>query len=216
MSMIRASLTLAILVIVGRLSTEVHADYITPVSATGTGVFTGNASLIIDGFTPSRGTIAPASTNVVWNSLNTFFTIDFGSIQTVANLTVAIDNNDNYLIQSSTDGTNFKNLFTFLASDGPVTPSQGGLDLLSTNPLFPSTVTYPGDSTTPVYVGRGFDPTAARYLRISALVGDSVYAIGEVDAFTASVPEPSSILLCGIVGVLGGIMPRVRRQFLER
>jgi len=212
---IRTSSAAAILIFAGASTPEVRADYITPVSATGTGVFSGSASVIIDGITPPRGTLASAPTNVVWNSLSTFFTIDFGSVQTVANLTVAVDNNDDYLIQSSTDGKNFKNLFTFLGSDGPVSPGQGGLDILSTNPAFPSNVTYPGNSTTPEYIGRGFDPTAAQYLRSSAIAGDSVYAIGEVDAFTAGVPEPSSILLCGIAG-LGLTVAKVRRRIFGR
>ncbi len=216
MLMLQSRLSWMILAVAGGLTTltpsEVLADYIQPVSATSTGTFGGTASSLIDTVIPPRGTAASAPTNVVWNSLSTFFTIDFGSVQTVANLTVSVDNNDDYLVQSSTDGINFKNLFTFLATDGPVTPSQGGSDILSTDSRYPSAVTYPGDATTPEYVGRGFAPTDVRYLRVSATAGDSVYAVGEVDAFTASVPEPASVVLCGLAGLVGLAASKIRRR----
>ena len=189
-----------------------HAGLIMPVSVAGAGSFSGNASVITDGVIPPRGTVVTDSRVVSWNAPSTAFTIDFGSVQTVANLIVAVDNNDSYLIKSSTDGINYTNLFTFLASDGPVTAAQGGLDLLTTDSTYPSFLNFPGDSTTPEYVGRGFAATAARYLQVSAISGDSVYAIGEVDAYTPNtVPEPASILLTA-TALLGGLGLRALRQ----
>ena len=110
--MIRTGLAVAMLIFGGVSTREVRGDSITPVSATATGVFTGNASVFLDGIIPPRGTLALAS-------------IDFGNVQTVANRTITVHNNDDSLIQSSTGGKIFKNLCTFLGSDGPVSPGQG-------------------------------------------------------------------------------------------
>ena len=191
---------------------KADAGYIPPVSATGSGNFGHSPSVLIDGLIPTRGTYYASEASVYWGDLTTSFTIDFGSIKTVTSLTASLDNNDTYLIQSSTDGVNFSNLFTFLASDGPVSSGSGGMDTLTTDSTYPLTVAYPGDGTTPEYVGRGFAPTAARYLRLTALSGDGFYSAAELDAFTTAVPEPSSATLCGLAGLLSFAVAKVRRR----
>ena len=211
MTTIRAGLTGLILVLTAGWGNATQGDYIKPVAVSQTGdVTAGSPSAIIDGIVPNRGTLVTAPSVVSWNSLATFFTIDFGSVYRVANLSAALDNNDSYQIQYSTDGIAYQNLFTFLASDGPITPAQGGLDLLSTIATYP---TAPTDATTFASVGRGFTPVDARYLRIQAIDGDSVYGIGELDAFTANVmvPEPASAALCGVALSLTLLVARVRR-----
>jgi hypothetical protein len=170
------------------------ADSIIPaVSVTGTGTFSNSPSLIIDGVLPPRGTFYQASTNVFSTSGAPQFTIDLGAVFTVGSLIADVDNNDDYVVQYSINNISFNNLFTFLASDGPVPVSPGGMEILTTNPSYPSVVNYPTDTTTPVYVGRTFAPVSARYLRIFGSGGDGLYAIGELQAF--AVPEPTSLVM---------------------
>jgi F5/8 type C domain len=186
---------------------------IPPVSVTGTGSYNNSASLIIDGVLPPRYTNFEAPTNVYWFGTGPEFTISLGHTYTVSNLTVDVDNNDDYVVQYSTDGVNFTNLFTFLASYGPVPVVPGGLDILTTIPTYP---TDPGDNTTPAYVGTGFAPVQASYLRIFAQNGDGDYAIGEVQAFTPSaVPEPSALILGVTAILLGTGLHWTRRRFVR-
>ena len=199
----------AVLGLAAASSGTARADVlIQPVSVTGSGSYVNNADLIIDGVLPPRFTPAASPTTVSWNSLSTTFTINLGGSFTLTNLTAYVDNNDTYVVQSSTDGVNFKNLFTFLASDGPVTPAQGGSDILTTIPADP---TSPGDTTTPAYVGRGFAPVEASYVRLFATSGDSVYSVGELQIY-AAVPEPSSLLLAVAGGSALACAHRARRR----
>jgi hypothetical protein len=189
-------------------TSEAHSSYIAPASATGSGSFADSPSLIIDGFIPPRQSYY-ATSAVSWGDLATSFTVDFGSVQTVGSLVASFDNNDDYRVEYSTDGVHFSNLFTFLGSDGPVTEAEGGLEVLTTDPAYPSMAT---DLSTPEYVGRTFDPVSAQYLRISAIRGDGFYSVAELDAFTPAVPEPSSLLMLGMggVGVAFGLRRRPR------
>ena len=172
---------------------EVHAGLITPTSVTGTGSWGNSATYLINGFVPQRNTyFANAGTNVFWYDTATYFTIDLGALYSVQQLAISVDNNDGYLIQYSTNGTTFTNLFQFLASDGPVTALQGGTDTLTTDSTYP---TNPGNLFTPAYVGRSFTAVDARYLRFSANGGDGYYGAGEVSAYGVLVPVPAGFIL---------------------
>jgi hypothetical protein len=191
--------------LVGASPQAAKADVIIPaVSVTGTGTFSNSPSLIIDGFLPPRGTAFNAPTSVFSTIGAPQFTIDLGAVFRVTSLIADVDNNDDYVVQYSTNNVSFTNLFTFLASDGPVPVSPGGMDILTTNPSFPSMVNYPTDTTTPEYVGRSFAPVDARYLKIFGSGGDGLYGIGELQAFSAAVPEPASLVMgCLAVASLG-------------
>jgi hypothetical protein len=186
-----------------------EAALIAPVSAAGTGTFSNSPNLIINGIVAPRNTAYFSSTNVYWtNSTTPTFTINLGGLYTIQNLTVGVDNNDDYQIQYSTDGTTFTNLFKFVASDGPVSVGAGGMDILTTDSGFP---VVPGNTTTPAYVGRSFSPVDAQFLRIFVTAGDNFYAISEVQAFGVAVPEPSSVLGLLGFGTIGGFAFRRRR-----
>lgn len=200
------SVVLAALIVTSNIPAE--AALIAPVSASGTGTFSNSPNLIIDGvFTPRFFNYA-SSTNVFWtNSTTPAFTINFGSLYTIQSLTVGLDNNDDYQIQYSTDGTTFTNLFKFVASDGP--NRSGGMEILTTDSGFPVT---PSSSSTPAYVGRSFSPVDAQFLRIFATAGDNFYAVSEVQAFGVAVPEPSSVIGLLGFGTIGGFALRRRRS----
>lgn len=190
-----------------------NAAPITPVSITGTGTYNNNANLIINGVLPPRNTFWQNAANVWWESNVPpagVFTIDYGSVYNITSLTIDVDNNDDYRVEFSTDGVTFTNLFDFLASYGPVQPSPGGMDILTTDPAFPVLPTNPGDLTTPSYVGVSLIPVQARYLRLTALNGDGAYSIGEFQAFGDPVPEPISLVVFGGLVLGGGLVARKR------
>jgi PEP-CTERM motif len=187
-------------------SASAKGDQIMPTSIVGSGVYYNDASLLIDGFVPPRSTAWGETTTVFWGDRDVAFTIDLGKQYAISNLLISVDNNDDYLVQSSTDGVTFTDLFLFLSSDGPVQPVPGGMDILTTNSIYP---TSPADLTTPAYVGRNLTTTLARYLRISGLGGDGLYAVGEIQAFTNAVPEPGSVVMLGVgAGLLGCVVRR--------
>jgi hypothetical protein len=72
-------------------------------------------------------------------------------------LILSVDNNDNYPVSYGVNGTDFAELLRILVSDGEI---GGGMDTMS---LIVGQSDY--------VLGIDFQPVAARYLRISALVG---------------------------------------------
>jgi hypothetical protein len=191
-------------------ATAANAAPLTPVSISGTGTFNNSPSLIINGAFPPRNTFWQDPTNVWWTgAASAAFTIDYGTTYNITSLIADLDNNDGYRVQYSTNGVTFTNLFDFLASDGPVAPAPGGMDILTTDPTFPFN---PGNATTPAFVGRTFAPVQARYLRITGFNGDDLFAVGELQAFGTAVPEPISIAVFGGLVVVGGLVARRRRM----
>jgi hypothetical protein len=81
------------------------AALINPVSVTGTGSYHHSADLLIDGFIPGEMTWWQASTNVWWVGSDPAFTIDLGALYTVEDVVLQVDNNDNYHVSLSTNGT---------------------------------------------------------------------------------------------------------------
>ena len=182
-----------------------------PESVSATGQFDNNISLLFDLDVPDRGTEFDMASNVFWQGNATQFTFDYGDQTTVSNLLIAADNNDSYLVEYSTDGVNYFDLFEFLVDDGPRPPvgiDGGGLDILTTDASFPEDPAA-SDPFTPAFVGRTFTEVNAQFLRVSATGGDGLNAIGEFQAFT-SVPEPVVFPLA--VALLGGSLLTRRRS----
>ena len=109
-----------------------QSSLLTPVSVSSTGQFDNDISLVFDLEVPDRGTGFNTASNVFWQGNATQFTFDYGGLSTVSNLLIAADNNDSYLVEYSTDGVNYLDLFEFLVGDGPRPP--GGICLLYTSP----------------------------------------------------------------------------------
>ena len=188
--------SIAFMLALGSSLSRAQASQIIPVSATGTGTFNGSPSLLIDDFIPPEYTTWNTAPNVWSNNANPNpqYTIDLGSLYQVEDVTVSVDNNDDYVVQYSIDNLAYSDLFTISSSYGNVPVSPGGMDTMTT---------IAGD---PEYVPEiDFTPVEARYLRIFGTQGDRQYGVGEVMAFgqLKSVPEPTSTLSLVALVTLG-------------
>lgn len=166
-----------------------HAAVIPVKSVTGTGTYSNNVSLLTNGVIPAEGTGWTNNTNVYWNGLTPTFTFQFNSVYSVDDMLIQVDNNDNYRIEYSLNGSTWSQLFTISSSDG--------------------TVGYGMDTFTKA--DKPFSPVNAQYIRVYATGGDNMYAISEVQTFGTPVPEPATLTLLG-TGVLFGKVFRKRRE----
>ena len=176
---------LAMFIAMGLLSFA-HAGQIPVASVTASGPYYNNTNLLIDGYIPGEGTAWTAGTNVYWNGTGTGFSLDFNKIYHLESMVLQVDNNDRYGVMYSTDNVNWFNLFVIEVYHGNVT---WGMDTFYIPPEI------------------GFTPVDARYIRFSALGGDNMYAVSEIQAFgtSSAVPEPVTMVLLGIglTGILG-------------
>lgn len=174
-----------------------HAGLIPASIILESGSFSNSSSLIVDGFTPAESSGWNTSSNVYWNGTSTFFDLDFGGLYTLDDAMLSVDNNDNYDVLVSVDGSSWSTLFQVDASFGDIAVSPGGMDTMSS---------ILGDAE---YVGGiDFSQTLARYARVLAVSGDDSYALGELafygDAYSAQGPTPASAP-SGLFLLLGGI-----------
>jgi len=171
-----------------------NASLITADSITGSGTYNNNADLIINNTYPAEGIAWTDAMNVWWYGTTPTFTIDFGELFDLDDVQISADLNDSYLVEWSTDASNWTDLFTIEISYGDI---NWGMDTMST------------DSNHGEYVsGIDFSSVAARYLKVSATGGDGKYSIGELQAFGTSssvpVPEPMSLALFGLACIAFG------------
>ncbi len=166
----------------------------------GSGSFNNSPDVLIDGVMAGEGTVWSASTSVWWLGISPSFVIDLGGVYTLQDLLVQVDNNDAYLFEYSMDNSAWSDLFSIQVGYGEV---SWGMDTMST------------DSLSGEYIAQlDFSPVNAQFLRVSAIGGDNLYAISEVQAFAAPVPEPSVVMLFGL-GLLMLTGWNYRRQYCE-
>jgi len=183
-------LTIPLLIIsIAFLTPVVQAAYITPHSVTGTGSYNNSPDLIIDGYIPEEWTPWTESSNVWWYGTTPTFTIDLGDIYIIEDITLQVDNNDDYRVQYSLNNSDWDTLFTIDSGFGDV---GWGMDTMTT---------ISGDSE---YISEidFSSPVKARYIRIFAIDGDNMYAVSELDAYGTLVPEPISSILFVTGGAL--------------
>ncbi len=180
-------------------SLSAHAAPISVASVSATDSYSGNLSNLTDGIFPADYTLWNDPAMVAWTGTSTALVFDLGSLHSLEDLTLTVDNNDFYFLQVSTNGTLWNALATVLAFDGPVT---SGMD------------TFSSDSSASDYSAFiDFQPQLARYVRLSAIGGDSFYSVGEVsfNGVTA-VPEPGAVALTLIGAGVATVAARRRRQ----
>ncbi len=107
-----------------------------------------------------------------WTGTGPQYTFYFDSTYYLSDITLSVDNNDDYLIEYTTDGIDWHTLFTIDENDGEITETQGGFDILSS---------IAGDDE---YLSvLDFETVVAKAVRVSATDGDGNYAINEIQTF---------------------------------
>jgi hypothetical protein len=134
----------------------------------------GSAALIVDGTIPPEGQNWQLQT-AYWGSSATILRVDLGALYRVEDVVVSVDNNDAYRVRWSSDGSAYTTLFDIAVGYGEI---ANGVDTMSS------------ELGNPEYIaGIDFAPVVARYLEIAASGGDSMYSVGELQAY-GSVPVP--------------------------
>lgn len=169
-----------------------------PATVTATGSYSGSLGLLTDGYIPVQGTYWDDPATVNWTygegASGTVFTFAFSQLYTLQDITLSVDNNDYYRVQSSVDGVTWNTLLRVVAGDGSV---GYGLDTFSSV----AGSTYYNEDI-------DFAPTLAKFVRVYATGGDRAYSLGEVRIEgVAVVPEPEGVALAlaglGVVGLVG-------------
>ncbi len=145
------------------------------ISIKGNGEFNNNAKLIIDGEFAEQGSAWDNEKCVWWNGTSPYFIIDLGEIYEVHDFLLQVDNNDDYKIDYSADGTTFTPLVTVKAVYGEI---EYGMDTVSSAP-----------GNTDFIEGMAFEPVNARFIKIYAAEGDDSYSISEIQFTMNPVPK---------------------------
>lgn len=152
---------------------------ITARSVEGEGIFTNSVQLLIDGQSPPEGSPWNSENNIYWEQTDAYFLLDLGGEFLVSGLLVQVDGNDDYNIDTSLDGIDYIPLVQIRGDQGDI---ASGMDTISTVPGDPNFV-----------ADLEFEPVSARFIKVSAVAGDSKYALSEIQAFgdREDVTEPA-------------------------
>jgi len=158
-------------------ATAGESALITPQAIQGTGEYSNSPSLIIDGQTLAEETAWNDDACVYWEKPQAGFVITLGTVHEITGLTIQADNNDDYVIETSMDGSVFSPLLVVLGDWGEVST---GMDTLST--LQDDSHLVPEMTLTPM---------PAKYLRLSARNGDEAYSVSELSLYGSKVESGS-------------------------
>jgi hypothetical protein len=176
------------------MASTTHAAPIAVTSVIGTGTYSNDVSLLTDGNIPPESTGWTENTNVYWNGTDPTFTFQFDSVYRLDGVLIQVDNNDDYRIDYSVNGSTWSSLYTISQGDGTV---GYGMDTFTQSDI-------------------SFAPVDARYIRVSATGGDNMYAISEVQAFgTGPVPEPATLTLLGSGLLISGVFRKRKESALS-
>ncbi|HPM43187.1 MAG TPA: PEP-CTERM sorting domain-containing protein [Candidatus Omnitrophota bacterium] len=160
---------------------------------TGYGEYYNTERNISDGFIPEQGAWWTSAECTWWTGPSPYFVLDLGNLYTLEKIATSVDNNDDYYIDFSADGNNWSALHTIYSWQWDDYDIWMGMDTFTDIPVNAS----------------------ARYLKIYANGGDGAYSIGELNAYTRSsstVPEPATVALFGIGGLLMTLIKRNRER----
>jgi len=174
------------------VSASVNASVLSPVTVSATGTYNGLV-YINDGTFPGEFSQWQTSTTW-WSGEGPKFTIDYGSTYNITDVTLSVDNNDDYRVEWSNDNASWNQLFSISRHYGEV---SWGMDTMSTDNM-----------NIAEYISNiDFAPVEAQFLRIFATGGDRLYSVGEFQASgtdVSAVPVPTAFWLMGsgIIGLL--------------
>jgi hypothetical protein len=171
-------------------SSASHA--VTVTSITGTGEFVNDPATLLNDGDFALGTWWTDPQSVYWEGQvgqdGVSFTFTFDQLYNITDIAVGVDNNDLYVVQVSTDNTNWNTLFLSLPIGLDSAAEYDGKSMIkrSSNP-----------ADTAAYSALIDFPTVqARYARIYAFAGDSSYAVSEMQfTGTPAIPEPETYAL---------------------
>jgi hypothetical protein len=132
-----------------------------------------------------------------WEGTSGQVNIDLMGTYLLQDIAIVVDNNDDYVIERSLNGTSWSTLGTIDRNVGTVSFGMDYFDGFD----------FPGN--TDYLASLDFAPVAAAFLRVRATGGDSLYSVAEVTLFTSPVPvpEPASWAL-----MLGGVAALLSRR----
>ena len=119
-----------------------------------------------------------------WTGFTDSVTYTLSGAYEVTGLTVSLDNNDSYIIEASTNGTDWNMLLFVGASVGNVNYGMDTFSTLVGHPQFDA------------LLGSIFTPAAASQIRITSVDGDGLNSVGELQI--TAVPEPGTWLLMAL------------------
>ncbi len=160
-------------------ATAGESGLITPQAIQGTGEYSNSPSLIIDGQTLAEETAWNDDACVYWEKPQASFVITLDGVYQITGATIQADNNDDYVIETSMDGSVFSPLLVVLGDWGGVFSGVETLSTLADDPHFSSEM--------------AIAPVQAKYVRLSARNGDEAYSISELSLYGSKVE-------CGSVG----------------
>ena len=154
---------------------QTGARWVSPVSVTGQGPVIGNLDRTIDGVTPAASADAsdPYNGTLLFPFGGAALDFDLGSEQRLLDVSLSIAAGAGYRLETSVDGLAWTHLLTL---DASLFPESSGLQRLSTA------------SSEPDFIdGLGFNPTQARYLRLTLDEGgESFGGVGELAVRTGT------------------------------
>lgn len=138
----------------------------------GSGEFNHAAALLLDGVTPADQTAFDAEQCVHWVDPAVGFVIDLGEVRRVTGVTLQVDNNDDYVLETSRDGAAYAAFATIPAAAGA---NEWGMETHST-----------------LSGHAGAAPAEARYLRLRGQGGDGAYGASEVRVAREALAAPAA------------------------
>ena len=106
------------------LTCNADANQITFDAVTGTGTYKNGLNAMTDGIFPDE-TTRWSKDSTWWMGTDPQYTFYFDAAYSLSDIALSVDNNDDYLVEYTTDGIDWHTLFTIEKADGEITIGAG-------------------------------------------------------------------------------------------